>query len=72
MLKNFWKLESFKTNTFAGDSAHGEPINEEHLGDDFEELYGVENEFSRELKDKIAKSKLQKGRGLLLSFYEFN
>jgi 16S rRNA (cytidine1402-2'-O)-methyltransferase len=35
-------------------------------------LYGIENEYSRELRDKIERSKREKGRGLLLSFYEFN
>ena len=55
VLKNFWKLESYNRQSFEDPS--GEPFNEEHLGDDFEELYGVENDFSRELKDKINKSK---------------
>jgi len=35
-------------------------------------LYGIENEYTRELRIKIEKSKSTKGRGLLLSFYEFN
>lgn len=41
-------------------------------GDDFDLLYGIENEQTKETKDKIRESKLKKGRGLLLSFYEFN
>lgn len=32
----------------------------------------MENEYTRELRDKIEHSKKTKGRGLLLSFYEFN
>jgi 16S rRNA (cytidine1402-2'-O)-methyltransferase len=40
--------------------------------DDFDLLYGIENEHTQEMKDKIRKSKKSKGRGLLLSFYEFN
>jgi len=35
-------------------------------------LYGIENEQTKETKDKIRESKMKKGRGLLLSFYEFN
>ena len=35
-------------------------------------MYGIENEQTRETKDKIQESKQKKGRGLLLSFYEFN
>ena len=35
-------------------------------------LYGIENEQTKETKDKIRESKVKKGRGLLLSFYEFN
>ncbi len=35
-------------------------------------LYGLENEQTKETKDKIRESKMKKGRGLLLSFYEFN
>jgi len=35
-------------------------------------MYGIENEQTQEMKDKIKKSKQRKGRGLLLSFYEFN
>jgi hypothetical protein len=42
---------------------------EEPEADDF---YGIENEYSRELREKIQKSKQQRGRGLLVSFFEFN
>mgnify|MGYP002634894435 CR=1 FL=1 len=35
-------------------------------------MYGIENEHTKETKDKIRESKMKKGRGLLLSFYEFN
>lgn len=35
-------------------------------------MYGIENEQTKETKDKIRESKMKKGRGLLLSFYEFN
>lgn len=35
-------------------------------------LYGIENEKTQETKDRIRESKMKKGRGLLLSFYEFN
>ena len=35
-------------------------------------MYGIENEQSRETKEKIQESIRKKGRGLLLSFYEFN
>jgi len=35
-------------------------------------LYGLENEKTQETRQKIAESKRKKGRGLLLSFYEFN
>ena len=35
-------------------------------------LYGLENQFTKEIKDKVNESKKKKGRGLLLSFYEFN
>lgn len=35
-------------------------------------MYGIENDQTREAKEKISKSKKKKGRGLLLSFYEFN
>ena len=40
--------------------------------DDFDLIYGLENEHTKETKDKIRQSKLKKGRGLLMSFYEFN
>jgi len=65
------KLENFKSSPDFGEDQ--EYQFDENLGrDDFEDLYGVENEFSQALKDKIAASKKTKGRGLLLSFYEFN
>jgi 16S rRNA (cytidine1402-2'-O)-methyltransferase len=35
-------------------------------------LYGLENENTQDMWDRIKKSKEKKGRGLLLSFYEFN
>ena len=35
-------------------------------------LYGLENQFTKEIKDKVNESKKKKGRGLLLSFYEYN
>jgi len=38
----------------------------------FDLLYGLENSFTKEIKDKIIESKKKKGRGLLLSFFEFN
>lgn len=40
--------------------------------EELDALYGLENEDMKHLKQKIAKSKRRKGRGLLLSFYEFN
>jgi hypothetical protein len=68
------KLENFKSKqNHDQEDFYGE--NEGPTGqydDDFEALYGVDNEFTKELKDKINKSKREKGRGLLLSFYEFN
>jgi hypothetical protein len=65
------KLENYKSSPDFGEDQ--EYQFDENLGrDDFEDLYGVENEFSQALKDKIAASKKTKGRGLLLSFYEFN
>ena len=82
-MKNFIKLENFEqtnssSNQFfekgegAGEDSSGGAFNESNSQDDFEALYGIENEFTRELKEKIDQSKKGKGRGLLLSFYEFN
>jgi len=82
-LKNFIKLEHFQqTNSsnnrfFEGEEGQqndwfGGEFNDSHTNDDYEELYGIENEYTRELKEKIERSKREKGRGLLLSFYEFN
>ena len=77
ILKNFIKLENYQqTNSsnnryFEGDQNYNETFENEQ-GDEFESLYGIENEYSRELKEKIDKSKKEKGRGLLLSFFEFN
>ena len=70
------KLENFK-NERGYEGADGEQEKQhfnyqENDEDDFEQLYGVENEYTREMKDKILLSKKNKGRGLLLSFYEFN
>lgn len=80
VVKNFMKLENFqnasKSRFFENEGQHEEEFQQQDFGgdgnDDFEALYGVENEYTRELREKIEKSKLQKGRGLLLSFYEFN
>ena len=76
ILKNFIKLENYQqTNSsnnryFEGDQNFNETF--ENEGDEFESLYGLENEYSRELREKIERSKRDKGRGLLLSFFEFN
>ena len=76
ILKNFIKLENYQqTNSsnnryFEGDQKFNETF--ENEGDEFESLYGLENEYSRELREKIERSKRDKGRGLLLSFFEFN
>jgi len=55
------KLENFKSTAnndkFYEENADGATFSEEHMADDFEELYGVENEYTRELKEKIDKSK---------------
>ena len=75
------KLENFSNPANMGDKYYDDnkkgengeiPFAEEHLEDDFEELSGVENEYTRDLKEKINNSKRTKGRGLLLSFFEFN
>ena len=78
IVKNFGKLEKFKMGR------HEEWFNDQewssdkqtkgssNSNDDFDLLYGLENEQTRETKEKIRQSKQNKGRGLLLSFYEFN
>lgn len=70
IVKNFIKLENFKQKEQANDQQPKEERKEDT--DDFDLLYGIENEQTQEMKDKIKKSKQKKGRGLLLSFYEFN
>lgn len=85
VLKNFVKLENYQqTNStdnryYEEGSQHNNQQSNTHFDedsqfghDDFEQLYGVENEFTRELFEKIQASKQHKGRGLLLSFFEFN
>ena len=65
ILKNFQRLETY------GEDQNTEE-NEENA-DDFEEaFFGLESEITQDLKEKIRKSRREKGRGLMLSFYEFN
>lgn len=70
IVKNFIKLENFKQKEQVNDQNQKEEKKEDT--DDFDLMYGIENEQTQEMKDKIKKSKQRKGRGLLLSFYEFN
>jgi len=46
--------------------------NKEEKDEEYEAIYGLENEDMQSLKQKIERSKKKKGRGLLISFYEFN
>jgi hypothetical protein len=62
ILKNFIKLENYQqTNSSNNRYFEGEEYkdhgNFEEAQDDFESLHGIENEYSRELREKIAKSK---------------
>ena len=74
IVKSFIKLEDFKrqqdydtkTSQSRMDGGSGSK------DDDFDLLYGLENEKHQETRQKIEQSKRKKGRGLLLSFYEFN
>jgi 16S rRNA (cytidine1402-2'-O)-methyltransferase len=73
IVKNFIRLENFRQKEQAsGDSKEQGGEERKEDTDDFDLLYGIENEQTQEMKDKIKKSKQKKGRGLLLSFYEFN
>lgn len=54
------------------EEAEGSKGDQSHGDDDFDLIYGIENEKTYETKQKIKTSKRKKGRGLLLSFYEFN
>lgn len=73
IVKNFIKLENYSTQKekqeTENEAADG---NADENTDDFDLLHGIENEQIHEMKEKIRKSKAKKGRGLLLSFYEFN
>ena len=79
-MKNFVKLEDFKRNASSRftDSEHSKQFTNDgkedtsYGDDDFDLIYGIENEKTYETKQKIKTSKRKKGRGLLLSFYEFN
>lgn len=76
IVRSFVKREAFNA-TVAGADQGSQGGNEEYnfeggSQDDFDLLYGIENEHTKETKDKIRESKQKKGRGLLLSFYEFN
>jgi len=71
IVKNFIKLEDFKrSQDFNYSSESSGPS--ARADDDFDLLYGLENERTQETRQKIKDSKKKKGRGLLLSFYEFN
>ena len=67
VLRKFVKLEQQK------ESFEEEKQEEQReQADDFDLLYGLENSYTTEIKQKIMESKKKKGRGLLLSFFEFN
>ena len=67
VLRNFVKRETFhEQQREAKEEASGT------AEDDFDLLYGLENQYTKDIKDKVSESKRKKGRGLLLSFFEFN
>ena len=71
VLRNFMKYEH-TTNEEAKEEEQQTGESEANTEDDFDLLYGLENSHTKDIKDKIAESKKKKGRGLLLSFYEYN
>ena len=82
IMKNFVKMENFDSgkNKFESDfnkekqqeNKKREQDKEDDKDEDFDIFYGIENERYKEMKDKIEKSKRRKGRGILVSFFEFN
>lgn len=59
ILKNFIKLENYQNSgkkfdtNFGFNEEDSENFNTQADGDEFEYLYGVENEFSKDIKEKI-------------------
>ena len=76
IVKNFMNLENFKRESDKSYySTYSDQADFKSGGkkyDDFDLLYGLENEQTQDTWEKIKQSKQKKGRGLLLSFYEFN
>ena len=72
IVRNFIKLEDFKRQQDYDTNWGQEGSTGTGRDDDFDLLYGLENEQTFDMKQKIKASKRKKGRGLLLSFYEFN
>lgn len=73
VVKNFKNIEKLtQKQAYDDQESQGSSTQEPVADDDFDLIYGLENEHTKETKDKIRQSKLKKGRGLLMSFYEFN
>ena len=68
VVRNFERFDQ----SFRDRVNHEHKRDEEWVEDDFEQLYGLENEFTSDIKSRINASKKSKGRGLLCSFFEFN
>mmetsp|Transcript_4366 Transcript_4366/g.7373 ORF Transcript_4366/g.7373 Transcript_4366/m.7373 type:complete len:396 (-) Transcript_4366:46-1233(-) len=80
IVKNFVRLEHFRQTNSSGNRFFEDeqarqdfdPFREEDDSQTFDDTYGLENEFTRDLRQRIDNTRKTKGRGLLLSFFEFN